>query len=91
LNVAVTDWAEFIVTAHAPAPEQPAPLHPTKVEPAAGEAVSVTTVPAVKELPQVLPQEIPAGLEVTVPVPVPAKLTVSEREAGALLKVAVTD
>jgi len=48
-----------------------------KFEPAAGVAVSVTAVPLVKFSLQSAPQAIPAGLEVTVPVPVPARDTVS--------------
>jgi hypothetical protein len=44
LNVAVTDSAAFIVTAHVPVPVQ-APLHPVNAEPDAGVAVNVTTVP----------------------------------------------
>jgi hypothetical protein len=79
------------VTEQAPVPVHPAPLHPAKVEPAAGEAESVTTVSAVNELPQVPPHEIPDGLEMTVPVPVPARLIASEKKVGALLNVPVTD
>jgi hypothetical protein len=44
-NVAVTAWLEFIVTVQPPVPEH-APDHPANVDPAAGVAVSVTTVPA---------------------------------------------
>jgi hypothetical protein len=80
-----------MVTEQLPVPEHPAPLQPTNVEPVAGEAVSTTMVPVVNELPQVPPQEIPAGLELTAPVPVPDRLTLSEKRIGALLNVAVTD
>ena len=72
VNVAVTDWSALIVTVHVPVPEQPAPLQPVKVEPAAGVAVSVTTVPSLNDAEQVAPQLIPAGELVTVPEPVPA-------------------
>jgi hypothetical protein len=48
-----------------------------KAEPALGVAVSVTTVPLTKSAAHVAPQLIPAGLLVTVPAPVPARLTVS--------------
>jgi hypothetical protein len=44
LNVAVTDSLEFMVTLHAPVPEQ-APLHPAKVEPVLGVSDTWTTVP----------------------------------------------
>ena len=45
-NVAVTDWALFIVTTQAPVPEHPPPLQAMKAEPAAGVADSVTAVAA---------------------------------------------
>jgi hypothetical protein len=45
-NVAVTDRLSLIVTLHELVPEQ-APLQPEKLEPAAGVAARVTTVPAV--------------------------------------------
>jgi hypothetical protein len=68
LNVAVQLRATSIATfpvLHA------APLHPAKVVPAAGVAVSVTSVPLLNEAEQVPPQLIPAGLLVTVPLPLP--------------------
>jgi hypothetical protein len=84
LKVAVTDCAAFIVIVQEPLPEQEAPLQPTKVEPAAAEAVSATDVPAVNALLQFAPQEIPAGLETTVPDPVPVLPTESTNEVGPL-------
>ena len=45
-NVAVTDCAAFIVTTQLPVPVQ-APLQPVNVDPVAGVAVSVTTLPCV--------------------------------------------
>ena len=80
--------AAFSVTAQMPVPEQPPPLHPVNVDPAAGVAVRVTTVPEVKEVEQVAGQEMPVGALVTVPVPAPAVLTVSANED--CMKVAVT-
>src|SRR5206468_6756942 len=65
----------------------PPPLQPVKVEPAAGLAVRVTAVPLAKLAEQVAPQLSPAGLLVTVPLPVPALLTV---RAKVGVKVAVT-
>jgi hypothetical protein len=52
------------------------PPHPATVEPAAGVAVSVTLLPLEKSALQVGAQLMPAGVEVTVPVPVPAFVTV---------------
>jgi len=69
--------AAFNVTAQVPVPEQPPPLHPANVEPAAGAAVSVTAVPFANDAEQAAPHEMPAGALVTVPVPAPALLTVS--------------
>ena len=71
-ELAVTDFAASTVTTHVPVPEHPAPDHPVKFEPVAGVAVNVTTVPFVYELAQVAPQLIPAGLDVTVPLPFPS-------------------
>ena len=76
VKVAVTVVAAETVTTHDPVPEQPPPLQPLKVEPAAGAAVSVTAVPLAKLAAQVAPQVIPAGELVTVPLPVPAGVTV---------------
>src|SRR5207253_10350120 len=79
VKVAVTVVAAETVTVQAPVPEQPPPVQPVKVEPAAGVAVNVTAVPLVKLAEQVAPQVIPTGALVTVPLPVPAWLTVSAK------------
>jgi hypothetical protein len=71
VNVAVTEVTLPIATVHVPVPAQPPPLQPVNVDPAAGVAVSVTTVPLVKPCAQVVPQEMPAGELVTVPLPFP--------------------
>ena len=62
------------VITHDAVPPQ-APDHPTNVEPAAGVAVKVTLEPLLKLALHVVPQLIPAGLLVTVPLPVPARVT----------------
>ena len=72
VKVAVTEWAASIVTMQVPVPEQPAPVQPVKSAPTSGVAVRVTTVPNAKSFVHVDPQSIPAGLEVTEPVPVPS-------------------
>jgi len=53
-----------------------APLQPVKVEPEAGVAVKVTLVPEAILALQALPQLIPLGEELTVPLPVPLLVTV---------------
>ena len=86
---AVTDVATLIVTVQVPVPEQPPPLQPVNVEPAAGVAVNVTTAPLVNDAEQVVPQLIAAGVLVTVPVPLPPLVTVSAK--GCRPKFAVTE
>jgi hypothetical protein len=78
LNVAVTDFAALIVTLQVPVPVH-APLQPAKVEPEPTAWVRVTTVPLLKFVLQVPGQLMPTGLLVTVPVPVPASLTVKAK------------
>ena len=74
LAVALRAW--LMVRIQVEVPRQ-APFQPVKVEPPLGVAVSVTLVPLVKLVLQVDPQLIPAGLLVTVPVPVPLLVTVN--------------
>ena len=76
VKVAVTVWSAFITTLHEPFPLHPPPLQPVNVEPPVGAAVSTTVLPIGKSAAQVVPQEIPLGLLVTVPAPVPDSLTV---------------
>jgi hypothetical protein len=75
-KVAVTARAAVIVVMQVPLPVQ-APLQPVKVEPELGVAVRVTVVPELRLALQVVPQLMPAGVEMTVPLPVPALVTVS--------------
>src|SRR6478609_2072836 len=63
------------VTVHAPVPVHPPPVQPANDEPLTGVAVSVTVVPAGYVSAQSVPQLIPAGLEVTLPAPLPANAT----------------
>src|SRR5207244_7459975 len=78
--------AAVSVTVQEVAPVQPPPLHPVKAEPAAGVAVSVTSVPVRYVPEQSVPHVIPAGVLATVPLPAPLLVTVrmkaEERLAG---------
>src|SRR5213592_1510391 len=71
-KVALTDWWLVIVTVQLesrPAPESLSqPVQPMTA-PRAGVAVNVTTVPLVNGPEQFEPHSIPAGLDVTVPLP----------------------
>ena len=62
LKLAVTFLSEFIVSVQVVAVPLQSPSQPTHGDPAAGVAVSVTTVPAAYEAAE--------GLAVTVPLPV---------------------
>ena len=73
----MTVVAPLSVTVHGPVPEQPPPLQPVKIEPAAGVAVSVTTVPLANGAEHVAPQAIPVGALVTVPLLAAPRFTVS--------------
>jgi hypothetical protein len=86
--VAVTEREAVIDTVQLPVPLQ-APLQPANVEPLAGAAVSVTDVPLEKFVVHVEPQLMPLGLDVTVPLPVPARVTLNAN-VDAVLKFAVT-
>ena len=79
VNCAVTEVAAVTDTMQVPVPEHPPPDQPVNVEPVAGVAVSVTDVPYVKLFEQVAPQLIPAGLDVTVPLPFPLLETESPK------------
>ncbi len=75
LKMAAT--VELGVAVQGPVPEQPPPLHPANEEPAAGAGVNVTGAPASNCAVQVPPQSMPAGVDVTVPLPVPCFWTVT--------------
>jgi hypothetical protein len=88
-KVAATVVAADIVTVQvALVPEHPPPDQPANTEPVAAAAVRTTLAAELKEAEQVAPQAIPAGFDVTVPVPDPSLLMVSVTCGAA--KVAVT-
>jgi len=88
-NVAVADRAALIATVHVAAVPVQLPVQPPKIEPPDDAAVSVTEVPLVYEAEHVVPQLMPAGELVTVPLPLPDLVTV--RVNVGAVKVAVTD
>jgi len=71
-----------------PVPLQPDPNHPENIESAAGVAVNMTGLFMSYVAIQVVPHAIPAGLDRTVPVPVPAFVTVKSKVFR--VKIAVT-
>src|SRR5262249_34276086 len=83
MKVAVTEVAAFIVTVQEPLPVQPPPLQPLKVEPVAAAAVRVTIVPFAYDAEHVVPQLMPVGELVTVPLPAPAFETVKGEPVDA--------
>ena len=74
LKVAVMSGAAVTATVQVPVPVHPPPDQPPNALPADGAAVSVTLVPNGNAASQTLPQLTPAGLDVTVPAPVPARV-----------------
>jgi len=78
VKVAATLSAAFIVTLQA-VPLH-APLQPLKLQPEAGMAARLTCVPAAKLALQVAPQLMPAGMLVTVPLPLSLTARVNEGE-----------
>src|SRR5678815_5903549 len=89
-KVAVMPPAALIESVQVGMAAQPL-LQPVKVEPAAGVAVKVTSDPVVNDAEQVAPQSMPAGALLTVPLPLPAFVTVSAKDSGCDAKVAVTE
>jgi hypothetical protein len=89
VKFAATVVAAVIVNVHVPVPSQgPAP-QPANVDPFVGVAVNTICVPLAKLAVHAVPQLIPAGALVTVPVPVPPFVTVNAT-AFEVLNVAVT-
>ena len=88
VKVAVTDFAALTVTLHSLPLVESQPVKAT-FEPAAGAAVSVTEVPSSYSAEHSVPQLMPAGVLVTVPLPLPALVTF-RANFGVEAKVAVT-
>src|SRR5688572_33340969 len=88
LNVAVTFFAAFIVTAQLPVPVQ-LPAQPANSESAVGVGIRVTSVFAVKPAEHVAPQSSPEGLDDTLPVPVPFFITVKLKMLSVNVAVAL--
>jgi hypothetical protein len=82
LKFAVQDLLALTVTT--PSRQSESPLHPLNIEPEDGTGLRETTVPEEYASEQSLPQLIPAGLLVTLPLPVPSVLA-----ADAMLTVKV--
>ena len=82
--MAPTLFAASTLTVQIPVPVH-APLQPVKVEPVLAAAVKVTLAPLLKLVLHVEPQVIPAGEELTVPLPVPLFVTVRAYVVGALV------
>jgi hypothetical protein len=89
-KLAVTVVFAFMTSWHCAVPVHP-PLHPLNCEFASGTAISCTPVPWLKASPQSLLaalQSMPAGIEVTLPPPVPPRTT--DKVNAFWLKVACT-
>ena len=81
LKVAVTVLSAFATVEQLPAPVQPLD-QPVKTENSPAVALSVTGEPAVKPCQQSVLQLMPVGELVTVPLPVPGKVTPMVYSAG---------
>jgi hypothetical protein len=88
-KLAVTLFAASTVTVQVAVPEQ-APLHPVNWYPLSGVAVRVTGVPLLKGALQVLPQSMPAGELVILPLPLLVTVSANWPLGGMIAKVAVT-
>ncbi len=78
MNTAVTVLPLLTVTVQLVSVPVQSPFQRTKSESASGVALSVTFLPDEKPLMHVVPQLMPLGLLLTVPVPVPFFITVME-------------
>jgi hypothetical protein len=91
INVAVAATADDIVTVQVGVVPEHAPDQPLKVEPLAAAAVNVTDVPDAKLAEHDAVQLMPAGFDVTVPLPLPAIVRLSVCDVGAATNAAVAD
>src|SRR3954468_7923133 len=89
MKSADTDLPLDIATVQADPLTESQPVQPVKIDPNDAVGVSVTTVSITKSLAQPVPQLMPCGLEVTVPLPMPVLATVSVNRFS--MKLAVTD
>src|SRR4051812_29422604 len=76
VNVAVTLLAMSIVTVHGPVPVH-APLQPANVEPVDAAGGGIRAVLSWTGRVHAGPRAMPAGVDVTEPLPVPARVTAS--------------
>src|SRR2546423_832812 len=74
VNRAAAPSAAVTVVVQGAVRGQPPPVQPVNVEPVAGVAVSVTVVPNGKLPVQVVPQSMTGGSDVTLPLPLPARV-----------------
>ena len=81
-NVGAMVTSAEAVTTQSPTPGQLSLPQPINVEPGAGVAVNVIAVPSTKGSLQSVPQSMPAGFDVTVPVPLPVIEIVIVRFVG---------
>ncbi|PYM76868.1 MAG: hypothetical protein DME03_07795 [Candidatus Rokuibacteriota bacterium] len=88
MKVAVTVVALTGESVQELVPVQPPPDQPVKTEPPVAVAVSTTGLPDGKLAEQLVPQEMPGGALVTLPLPSPARITVIVTGGGE--KVALT-
>ena len=75
MKVALTDCGAVTVSVQVPVPLH-APPQPANTVPVDGTAVSVITLPWVRDTLHAVPQLRPAGADVTVPLPLPSLLSV---------------
>src|SRR5688572_10697813 len=89
LKLAVTvTLAVTLASVHMPVPVQPPPVQPANTEPPCGPALNTSVLPAGTMVTQAPGQLMPAGLDVTVPLPAPPMTTVMVTGGGASISVA---